>query len=120
MEWLLGIVLGAVISSIIGGIMGSVSTLGSQRFIRYRARKGLAEIVETVYQEFQNACEPETLHPDYPGNPSAIKATARNSANRLLLRFQRSGFDPPPKCSVDDQSLRDWFMFVEHVRIQLG
>ena len=75
--------------------------------------------VEEGYKLLRNACEPETLDPAHPGNPAAIKAYARDFVNPLSGKLRKAGFSPPGLCTVEEDSLREWFGFLEDVRIRL-
>ena len=111
-KWLLDHVIGAIV------IAGSVFVFKwANDFYR---KKRLFQAMEEAYTKLRWACQPETLHPDYPGNPAHIKAEARDAANLLTGRLKKAGFFPPPRCTDDEQSLQMWYAFLEHVRIEIG
>ena len=69
---------------------------------------------------FRMACEPGTLNPSEPGNPTYMSSEARDRANLLIKPLQRAGFVPPSPATLDNESLREWFRFLGTVRIELG
>ena len=87
----------------------------NKKIRRMRLRKG----VEKAYIAVQGAYEPETLNPEHPGNPSAMRADARNYVNMLRPRLERAGLYPPQPLGVTDDSLQLWFNYLESVRPQL-
>ena len=80
----------------------------------------LAQDVEECYLKLRQVCEPDTMNPDYPGNQAYMKSTARDAANPLRRRLEDAGFEPPPKCTSEDASLREWFEFLSEVRDELA
>ena len=82
-------------------------------------RRWLRGDVEKAYTALQGACEPETLNPESPGNPDAMKATARNLVNLLRPRLKRASLYPPQPADKSEDSLRLWFQFLGSVRPDL-
>ena len=89
---------------------------GRRQYLRWRLRGP----VERAYALLRDACEPQTLHPEHPGNPDHIKAAARDFSNPLGRRLARAGFFCPDKCTKDEDSLLVWFKYLEDVRMNLG
>jgi len=121
MEELLGNILTPALSHIVVAVMGSIGTLGTQWSIKHFARKGLLEKVELAYMKLRLVCEPGTIDPKYPGNVTFMKSDARDTANSLYKRLERAGYLPPDKrCDTSEESLQEWFRFLEIIRIRLG
>lgn len=99
--------------------MGALGTLGVQWCIKRLARRGLYKGVEAAYMNLRLVCEPQTIDPAHPGNDSFMRSRARDTVNPLIMSLRRAGFDPPSKCNTNDTSLREWFKFLEDVRIKL-
>ena len=114
------------ILSYVGGLYalcfigGFVAGAGSLIMIRYYRRYALRSDVGEAFKWLSMACEPEALNQDHLGNPHAHEKGARDRVNKLTNRFKRAGFPPPNKCDGSMESLREWFDFVERVRIEIG
>ena len=73
--------------------------------------------IEEAYLKLRNVCEPDTLNPAKPGNPTFMKADARDFINPMQPFLEPLGFDPPPKqCTTDDGSLQEWFEYLGNLR----
>lgn len=96
--------------------MGAAGTLGVQKLYQFRIRWS----VNRTYIKFRNVCEPKTMNPKKPGNSDYMKSEARDSANVLIKRLCKAGFDPPPRCTTEEESLQEWFKFLEDVRIKVS
>ena len=79
-------------------------------------RKLLKSKVEKAYYKVKRVCEPETLHPDHPGNPDYMKSDARDYINPLIKKLEKAGLKPPNDCSTDDASLEKWFNYLAKLR----
>lgn len=120
MDWLLENIAQAALAWSVGAVMGSTTTLGAQQLIKYFARRELLPEVDAVYMKFRKVCKPGTLDPEYPGNQEFMRADAIDSANLLIGRLRRAGFEPMPRCKDSKESLQAWFEFLERVRISLS
>ena len=76
----------------------------------------LRQPANDAYMALQGACEPETLNPNSPNNPDAMKALARNLVNMLRPRLKRAGLYPPEPADRTDESLQLWFHYLASVR----
>ena len=92
------------------------------RNYRRRKRQEYQELVNSAFWHLAGTYKPETLNPESPGNPDAIKLLAQADADRLRAHMvQRKRLDIPPEIDVADMdSLREWFEFVrrERARVQ--
>ena len=72
--------------------------------------------IEEAYLMLRNVCEPGTLNPERPGNPTFMKSDARDFVNPLRPYFHKAGLDPPGKCTTEVESLEEWFTYLENLR----
>ena len=108
---------GWVIPSVMGGAVVQMINWAP----RWMRRRNLRVDVHGAYLALRAACEPETLTPDASGNPAYLKAHARDVVNPLVRRLERAGFTPPEgECSVDEESLQLWFLFLRQVQNAIG
>ncbi len=96
--------------------MGALGALGIQRLYQLSIRWS----VNRAYMKLRKVCEPQTLNPNKPGNQGYMKSDARDSANVLIKWLCRAGFDPPSRCTLEEESLQQWFKFLEDVRIKIS
>lgn len=99
------------------GLLVGISIVFLPKFI---SRVILRYRVEEVYFKLRLVCEPEILNPDHPGNMAYMKAEARDAANGLIKLLRKAGFEPPNRCDSNDQSLYNWFQFLEVIRIEVA
>ena len=76
-------------------------------------------MVNSAYFKLRMVCEPGTLNPEEPGNPDFMKSDARDEVNPLIPKLEKAGFFCPPRCTVEENSLKEWFKFLEAVRIKI-
>ena len=74
--------------------------------------------IEAAYLKVRMVCEPEILNPDKMGSPKFQKADARDFINMHRASFQKSGLEPPKECTVEERSLREWFDYLQRVRMR--
>ena len=79
------------------------------------------EQVERVFDLLVMAYKPETLNPELPGNPEAIKEQAQNHVDLLrarMMKDRRSNI--PPEIDVSSSvSLHEWYRFVRAERAKV-
>lgn len=99
------------------GLLSGVAIMWLPGYIR---RKLLRKKVAEAYMKFRNACEPETLNPDSPGNLAFMRSDARDSAVDLTCSLVKAGYIPPDQCDTTEESLNDWFVFLRSVKMNGG
>lgn len=104
----------------VSAVIGAMTYAMAVKIWKHFQRKRLAPRIEVAYGLVQRVCEPETLNPERPGNMPHMKHLARDYVNPLRNRLNKAGFFPPAPCTVEDQSLQDWFRFLGNVRIEIG
>ena len=79
-----------------------------------RRRKLWADLNDS-YEKLRATVMPETLNPDAPGNPHAIREKAVMSTKMLRERLVALGYSTPGPCEDVDDYLTDWYNFVVEV-----
>ena len=102
------------------GLLGTIA-LNWEKILKLLTRKKrqrllLWDQVEAAYLKLRNVCEPGTLNPKGSGNPTFMKAEARDFINPLRFVIQKAGYPPPKMCTTEDDSLWDWFTFLGDLR----
>lgn len=116
---LIGTIIGWVLDKVVGIIMGAVVGTAIPLIWRRFNRRRIATRVSEAYELLQVVCEPEVLDPKNPGNPAYMKVRARDYVNRMIRPLERAGFLPPQKCTTKEESLQEWYEFLEDAQIIL-
>lgn len=116
----IGVIVGWILDQAAGAILGAIGGASIPAMWKYVQRRRIAPKVAEAYDFLQVVCEPKTLDPENPGNPDYMKARARNHVNFLIRNLERAGFFPPPRCTTEDDSLQEWYRFLENVRMRIG
>lgn len=72
--------------------------------------------IEEAYLRARRVCEPEILNPEKRGNPAFHTSEARDFINMHRSAFEKSGLQPPKRCTTEDRSLNEWFSYLAVVR----
>ncbi len=49
-----------------------------------------------------------------------MKSDARDMANDMIIRLIKEKMYPPEKCTLNDESLKKWFEYLEDAKIRLS
>ena len=93
---------------------GVMSLWGLRRFRRRRLRKP----AEEAYMNLRRVVEPGTMDPSNPGNAEYMRAYSRDEINLLHPKLNRANFPTPPPMDLTDESARDWFRALGHIRMK--
>lgn len=91
-----------------------------QKMFNFLKKYFIKKKVEEAYKYLEWAYKPEVLHPKDKGNPHHIQTKAKNLSNSLINPLKRLNFKTPRQCSEKKESLKDWYEFLEDVRINLS
>ena len=100
----------------VGGTLITAGLVAGISFVLYQRRERRSRLRTKVYQAYEKlraVCEPETLDPDHCGNQGFLKSDARDIANPLIPELEKARFIPPEPCTTEDDSLFQWFKFLE-------
>lgn len=118
-EWIVNQAIAAIVGAIISaGVVAIWSCIQRKRLAA--EQRLLAAEIEKAFQLVRRVCEPEIMDPAYPGNQAYMKSEARDFVNPLTRRLEKAGFYPPTQCTTEDQSLQEWFRFLENARMKIG
>ena len=96
-----------VLLSLITGYHGWISPIVRKRGQR---KEDLREDVEVALTYVSQARRPESLNPEHPGNPAAIRQAAENAADVVYDRISKILRDPPNVINAEEQkSLEEWY-----------
>ena len=91
---------------------GVMSLRGLHRFRRRRLRKP----AEKAYMNLKRVVEPGTMDPNNPGNAEHMRSYSRDEINLLQPKLNGANFPTPPPMDLTDESARDWFRALGHIR----
>lgn len=77
----------------------------------------LRNIIENAYQKFIRVVEPDILDPENPGNPYYMKVDARDYINPRRSILIKAGLNPPPICTIEQESLDEWYFYLQDERL---
>ena len=92
----------------------------NRRIVTIESWNSLRPHIEEGYKLLRKVCEPNTLDPDHPGNPAYMRSAARDFVNGMIHDLDRAALSPPPMCTEDEDSLRDWLGYLAKLRAKLG
>ena len=118
-QQLIGTIIEWVVNQIVGVVMGAVAGAAMPMIWRHIRRRRSAAKISEAYYLLQVVCEPGVLNPNNPGNPEYMKARARDCVNLMTRQLEKAGFFPPPRCTTENDSLQEWYRFIENARIMI-
>ena len=88
----------------------------SLRGLHYFRRRRLKKPAEEAYMNLRRVVEPGTMDPSNPGNAEYMRAYSRDEINLLHPKLNRANFPTPSPMDLTNESARDWFRALGHIR----